>query len=1005
MSLFIPPNARATDGSNNLLSGAGWHFYLTGTTTPAAVYTTAARTTAHSNPVVADAGGKFASIYLDPAVGYRAVLKTSGGSTVYDIDPYEGAGSPVGDFGLFADLGTIAVPAVYDRIMTSGFSVAGRGAAHYKRVAIPSADEQADQDGWGLTQDASGAWWKLDETIPESDMFGTLGDATFDWVTGAATGTSAVAAIQKMVHFARYWGGSCRALISPGYHLIDDWIHLTYGDNVFGDMILEGTAASYRGDMQARFGSSNLVCTSYERPPFCVQGARTVRIRRLSILGPLAPYIFEKQLGSAYDSDTSIDSTDVQAWIDPATLTANPNINHRYSPLAAVVVDPFAGTRPATSYPDVDYPDFLFDTDQYGKAFSSDVLIEECYVSGFVAAMIVTPSDNDAMGDMMGMRRCWVECCPYVLSVGNTQARNTVFDEIIVGWAHSILTNRAHGAQNGRLQGKFANCAAYGGIINVIDAAASWAGPVTFTDFYGEVLWRIGNWGANVQGAANPLTFVGSAFNFHHFLGEPTLGRPATMISKAASAHVNFDACSFELFDEVMVFQGKAEDYSFTGGCRILDNVGGSFTRPDEYVAANFLTGVCFTISPLGTNRPSTFSAIAPRINIDSGLADPGAVLRNDLSTSARSYNASAWTREAAPLNNPGYRLPMPNLWTVAQKTAGDAAQWHTISRSGRVLTAAAPSFMSGSAAGRKVYGLLPGSVIWDDVGSYLFRIEQVLTASVTGSISGTTLTVTAVSSGVLAVGQTISGSGVTAGTRITALGTGAGGTGTYIVSASQTVASTTIAAGAVVKALLINGYKDDSGTITLTGDGFARGPAIVQGSISGTTLTVSAVTSGRLDVGQVISGTGVAAGTYITAYGTGTGGTGTYTVSASQSVASTTIRGGLFTFAPAAGHFYLGNAAVYSPAHPTFGDINGSGTIANVGRADSYGAYLSAEFKAGDLLFSDTTVDTRLSPTNAVASVTNGNPGSLSTTLGTSATQARVPLAFLIRGDIPNKP
>lgn len=47
--------------------------------------------------------------------------------------------------------------------------------------------------------------------------------------------------------------------------------------------------------------------------------------------------------------------------------------------------------------------------------------------------------------------------------------------------------------------------------------------------------------------------------------------------------------------------------------------------------------------------------------------------------------------------------------------------------------------------------------------------------ASVTGSISGTTLTVTAVGSGALTVGQTLSGSGVTAGTKITALGTGTG--------------------------------------------------------------------------------------------------------------------------------------------------------------------------------------------------------------------------------------
>lgn len=64
----------------------------------------------------------------------------------------------------------------------------------------------------------------------------------------------------------------------------------------------------------------------------------------------------------------------------------------------------------------------------------------------------------------------------------------------------------------------------------------------------------------------------------------------------------------------------------------------------------------------------------------------------------------------------------------------------------------------------------------------------------------------------------------------------------------------------------------------------------VVTGSIATTVLTVTAVTSGLLQVGQVLTGSGVTGGTTITAFGTGTGGTGTYTVSASQTVASTAI-------------------------------------------------------------------------------------------------------------------
>ena len=71
-----------------------------------------------------------------------------------------------------------------------------------------------------------------------------------------------------------------------------------------------------------------------------------------------------------------------------------------------------------------------------------------------------------------------------------------------------------------------------------------------------------------------------------------------------------------------------------------------------------------------------------------------------------------------------------------------------------------------------------------------------------------------------------------------------------------------------------------------------AYGASVFTGSISTTTLTVSAVTSGRLGVGALITGTGVAAETYITALGTGTGGTGTYTIGVSQTVSSRSMTG-----------------------------------------------------------------------------------------------------------------
>jgi hypothetical protein len=73
--------------------------------------------------------------------------------------------------------------------------------------------------------------------------------------------------------------------------------------------------------------------------------------------------------------------------------------------------------------------------------------------------------------------------------------------------------------------------------------------------------------------------------------------------------------------------------------------------------------------------------------------------------------------------------------------------------------------------------------------------------ATFTGSIAGTTLTVPAngVTAGGINIGMTLSGTGITAGTRIVAFKTGAGGNvnegGTYTVSPSQTASSATITA------------------------------------------------------------------------------------------------------------------------------------------------------------------------------------------------------------------
>jgi hypothetical protein len=75
--------------SNGIADGSEIAFYLTGTMTPASIYTADDLGTTLANPVVVGAGAAVPNIYLDPDVVYRRIVTYSDGST-QDTDPYTG---------------------------------------------------------------------------------------------------------------------------------------------------------------------------------------------------------------------------------------------------------------------------------------------------------------------------------------------------------------------------------------------------------------------------------------------------------------------------------------------------------------------------------------------------------------------------------------------------------------------------------------------------------------------------------------------------------------------------------------------------------------------------------------------------------------------------------------------------------------------------------------------------------------------------------------------------
>jgi hypothetical protein len=234
---------------------------------------------------------------------------------------------------------------------------------------------------------------------------------------------------------------------------------------------------------------------------------------------------------------------------------------------------------------------------------------------------------------------------------------------------------------------------------------------------------------------------------------------------------------------------------------------------------------------------------------------------------------------------------------TVGQKVYANPA-------SGKITTGATATPPQGASVTASVVGTIGAT-------------STIAVNSLTGSISGTTLTISAVGTGLLAPGEVITGTNVGAGTTIVSQLSGtAGGVGTYEVSESQTVGSTTITTpgySTMAIASLTSGYFRAGQTIT--GGTTAAGTTIVS-QITGTAggvgsyavtisqtvtsstltasqglLTVTVVGSGTLEANDPISGGTIAAGSYIVAQVSGTtGGVGTYLINNGTTSTSGTV-------------------------------------------------------------------------------------------------------------------
>jgi len=212
------------------------------------------------------------------------------------------------------------------------------------------------------------------------------------------------------------------------------------------------------------------------------------------------------------------------------------------------------------------------------------------------------------------------------------------------------------------------------------------------------------------------------------------------------------------------------------------------------------------------SNSPVTLDGVtigAHSLYVCAAGGDPQAIAQAIWTKKAPGCGTAGGTTETVVDNNSGYALPYPT-YTVKFQTAIPQTFVFlvTLADTGAVpgdvqtlVSDAIITAFSGADGGSRArigssvyasrfyYGV-SNLGLWSEIVSIQMGASTAPDASFTASIATTVMTVSAVASGTLAVGQTIMGAGLPDGVQIISLGTGAGGTGTYNLNLPQTISS-----------------------------------------------------------------------------------------------------------------------------------------------------------------------------------------------------------------------
>lgn len=325
-----------------------------------------------------------------------------------------------------------------------------------------------------------------DGTQGEIPLDGSEFSSTLNVFTPTAVGDGVAddtLLLQAAIDAAIEVGGVVQLVAGKHYRITSPLIIAV--PNSFVNVTLRSVQAPY-----LTFATNARISVDYDDgPALVIQGSRHVRIENIEFVGT-----------NSFVANTS------DMWDTSVFLVSGSIRDNRYSPQAAIVLDPFINGAPAGSASNM-YPALTaYYTSEYDQASAGQTEIVGCHFRQWNICILNSPSGTLLGGDGLTMRDCLFDTCQWGYVPCQAQTKGCVLDACTFTNIRSPINCVSYGQRQGFppmwLGGSVGAC-------RELMVVGEGYGPITVIGLFCETTLSIGNLGSNFGSGGPAATWIG----------------------------------------------------------------------------------------------------------------------------------------------------------------------------------------------------------------------------------------------------------------------------------------------------------------------------------------------------------------------------------------------------------------------------------------------------------------------------------------------------------------